>query len=166
LQLWKGIVPVAEGNGIKVIARNRRASHDYHLEKTFEAGMVLHGSEIKSIRANRINLQEGFVQERDGELWLMNVHISPYKQAGVYGYVDPMRPRKLLLHKKEIVQIISRIRERGYTVVATMVFLQNGKAKVEIALAKGKKQYDKREDLAKRDSEREIRQALKERSQE
>lgn len=157
---------MAEGNAIKVIARNRRASHDYHLEKTYEAGIVLRGSEIKSIRDNRVNLQEGFVQEREGELWLMNVHISPYKQAGVYGYVDPMRPRKLLLHKKEIAQIISRIRERGYTVVPTMVFLQRGRAKIEIALARGKKQYDKRADLAKRDSEREIRQALKDRSQE
>jgi len=152
--------------GIKVIARNRRASYDYHLEKSFQAGLVLRGSEIKSIRANRINLQEGFVEERDGELWLLNVHISPYEQAGVYGYVDPVRPRKLLLHKKEIAQITSRIRERGYTVVPTMVFLQHGRAKVEIALAKGKKQYDKRADLAKRDSDREIRQALKERSQE
>jgi SsrA-binding protein len=149
------------GEKIKVIARNRRASHDYHLEKTFQAGLVLRGSEIKSIRANRINLQEGYVQERDGELWLMNVHISPYEQAGVYGYVDPMRPRKLLLHKKEIAQIVSKIRERGYTVVPTMVFLQRGRAKVEIALAKGKRQYDKRADIAKRDSDREIRQAFK-----
>lgn len=148
--------------GIKVIARNRRASHDYHLERSFQAGLVLVGSEIKSIRANRINLQEGFVQEREGELWLLNVHISPYEQAGVYGYVDPIRPRKLLLHKKEIAQIVAKIRERGYTVVPTMVFLQRGRAKIEIALAKGKRQYDKRTDLAKRDSEREIRQALKE----
>jgi SsrA-binding protein len=93
----------------------------------------------------------------------MGVHITPYEQAGVYGYVDPLRPRKLLLHKKEIARIISRIRERGYTVVPTMVFLQRGKAKVEIALAKGKRQYDKRADLAKRDSDREIRQAMKER---
>jgi SsrA-binding protein len=150
-------------DGIKIIARNRRASHDYHLETTYHAGIVLVGSEIKSIRGNRVNLQEGFVQERDGELWLMNVHISPYEQAGIYGYVDPMRPRKLLLHKKEIAQIISRVRERGYTVVPTMIFLQRGRAKVEIALAKGKRQYDKRADIAKRDSDREIRQALKER---
>ncbi len=149
--------------GIKVIARNRRASHDYHLEETFQAGLVLVGSEIKSIRANRINLQEGFVQEREGELWLMSVHISTYEQAGIYGYVEPLRPRKLLLHKKEIARIISRVRERGYTVVPTMVFLQRGKAKAEIALAKGKRQYDKRADLAKRDSDREIRQAMKER---
>jgi SsrA-binding protein len=157
---------VAEGNAIKVIARNRRASHDYHLEKTYEAGLVLRGSEIKSIRANRISLQEGFVQERDGELWLMSVHITPYEQAGVYGYVDPLRPRKLLLHKKEIAQVISKIRERGYTVVPTMVFLQRGRAKVEIALARGKRQYDKRADLAKRDSDREIQQAMKDRYRE
>ncbi|MEO8392488.1 MAG: SsrA-binding protein SmpB [Chloroflexota bacterium] len=152
--------------GIKVIARNRRASYDYHLEKSFHAGLVLQGAEIKSIRSNRINLQEGFVQEREGELWLMSVHISPYEQAGIYGYIDPLRPRKLLLHKKEIALIISKIRERGYTVVPTMIFLQRGRAKVEIALAKGKKQYDKRADLAKRDSDREIRQALKDRAQE
>lgn len=150
-------------DGIKIIARNRRASHDYHLEETYQAGLVLVGSEIKSIRANRINLQEGFVQEREGELWLMSVHITPYEQAGVYGYVEPLRPRKLLLHKKEIARIISRVRERGYTIVPTMVFLQRGRAKVEIALAKGKRQYDKRADLAKRDSDRQIRQALKER---
>ncbi len=157
---------MASKEGIKVIARNRRASHDYHLEQSFQAGIVLNGAEIKSIRANRINLQEGFVQEKDGEMWLLGVHISPYEQAGIYGRVEPLRPRKLLLHKKEIAQIISRIRERGYTVVPTMVFLERGRAKVEIALAKGKKQYDKRADIAKRDSDREIRQALKERQQE
>jgi SsrA-binding protein len=149
--------------GIKVIARNRRASHEYHLEKTFDAGLVLRGSEIKSIRANQISLQEGFVEERSGELWLLNVHITPYEQAGVYGRVEAMRPRKLLLHKKEIAFIISKIRERGYTVVPTMVFLQRGRAKVEIALAKGKKLYDKRADESKRESDREIQRALKDR---
>ncbi len=149
--------------GIKVIARNRRASHDYHLERTFEAGLVLRGSEIKSIRTNQINLTEGFVEERSGELWLLNVHITPYEQAGVYGRVEAMRPRKLLLHKKEIALIISKIRERGYTVVPTMVFLQRGRAKVEIALAKGKKLYDKRADESKRESDREIQRALKDR---
>lgn len=153
-------------DGIKIITRNRRASHEYHLERTYQAGIVLTGAEIKSIRANNINLQDGFVQERDGELWLLNVHITPYQQAGTYGYTEPLRPRKLLLHKKEIATIISRIRERGYTVIPTMVFLQKGKAKVEIALAKGKKLYDKRADVAKRDTDRQIRQALKERSRE
>jgi SsrA-binding protein len=148
--------------GIKVIARNRKASYDYHLEGTYEAGMVLMGAEIKSIRANRISLQEGYVEERDGELWLLNVHVSPYEQSGVYGAFEPLRPRKLLLHKREIAQIITRSRERGYTIVPTMVYLKKGRAKIEIALAKGKKLYDKRQDNAKRDAEREIRQALKE----
>ena len=151
------------GEGIKVIARNRKAGHDYYLEETYRAGIVLTGTEIKSIRANRVNLQDGFVEERAGELWLIGVHISPYEQAGIFGYVDPIRPRKLLLHKREIRQIISRIRERGYTCVPTMIFLERGKAKVEIALAKGKKMYDKREAIARRDTEREIRQAMKER---
>ena len=103
---------------------------------------------------------------RGGEMWLLDVNISPYEQAGVYGKVDPLRTRKLLLHKKQIAQIASRMRERGYTVVPTMVYLKDGRAKVEIALAKGKKQYDKRADIAKRDSDREIRKALKERSYE
>jgi SsrA-binding protein len=148
-------------DSIKVITRNRKASHDYFLEDTFQAGIVLTGTEIKSIRANRINLQDGFVEERDDELWLLNVHISPYEQAGIYGQVDPIRPRKLLLHKREIAQIIGKINERGYTCIPTMIFLQRGRAKVEIALAKGKKQYDKRAAIAKRDSDREIRQAMK-----
>ncbi len=149
-------------DGIKVIARNRKASHDYHLEQTFEAGVALMGAEIKSIRANRINLQDGYVEFRDGELWLLNVHISPYEQGGIYGAFEPMRPRKLLLHKREIALIISRISERGYTCVPTSVYLRKGRAKFEIALAKGKKTYDKRAAIAKRDADREIRQAMKE----
>src|SRR5215510_3948866 len=148
--------------GIKVITKNRKAQHDYHLEKSYQAGLVLQGSEIKSIRANHINLGDGFVQEKNGELWLLGVHISPYEQASSFSRHDPVRPRKLLLHKKEIAQIIAQSRERGYTVVPTMVYLERGRAKVEIALAKGKKLYDKREAIAKRDSEREIRRALKE----
>jgi len=150
-------------DGIKIIARNRKASHEYFLEDRYEAGIVLTGSEIKSIRANKISLVDGFVQERGGELWLMGVHISPYEQGGAFGHVDPVRPRKLLLHKREIARISDRIRERGYTVVPTMVYLTRGLAKVEIALAKGKRLYDKRQTLAKRDSEREIRRALKDR---
>ena len=147
---------------IKIITRNRKAQHDYHLERAFNAGIVLQGSEIKSIRSNNINLRDGFVQERDGELWLIGVHISPYEQGLMFGHTDPIRPRKLLLHKKEIAQIISKSRERGYTVVPTMVYLERGRAKVEIALAKGKKEYDKRDAISKRDSDREIRRAMKE----
>jgi SsrA-binding protein len=151
-----------EKTGIKVITRNRKAQHDYTLERTYDAGIVLQGSEIKSIRSNNINLQDGFVQERNGELWLMGVHISPYEQASVFGHHDPVRPRKLLLHKKEIAQLIDQSRERGYTIVPTMVYLERGRAKIQIALAKGRKQYDKRAVIAKREADREIRRALKE----
>ncbi len=150
-----------ESGGRKTITRNRKASHSYFLEERFEAGLVLIGSEIKSIRANRINITDGFVQEQRGELWLMGVHISSYEQAGYFGHTDPLRPRKLLLHRREIARIIDRIRERGYTVVPTQVFLERGKAKVEIALAKGKKLYDKRDSLAKRESDRAIQRAMK-----
>lgn len=147
---------------IKVISHNRKAQHDYHLERSYEAGIVLQGSEIKSIRANNINLRDGFVQEKNGELWLIGVHISPYEQANMFGHKDPMRPRKLLLHKREIAQILSQSREKGYTIIPTKLYLERGKAKITIALAKGKKLYDKRHDIAKRDSDREIRRALKE----
>ncbi len=153
-------------SGRKIVARNRKATFNYSLEETFEAGLVLTGPEIKSIRLNRVNFQDGFIEERDGELWLIGMHISPYEQSGIYGRVDPDRPRKLLLHRKEIRQITSRIRERGYTCVPTALYLVRGKAKVEIALARGKKLYDKRADIAKRDSDREIRQTLKERYRE
>lgn len=149
-------------SGIKIITKNRKAQFDYHLERTYQAGIVLQGSEIKSIRANNINLRDGFVQEKNGELWLIGVHVSPYDQASIFGHDDPVRPRKLLLHKREIAQIIDQSRERGYTVIPTMVYLQRGRAKVEIALAKGKKLYDKRDSIAKRDSQREIRRAMKE----
>lgn len=148
--------------GRKIITRNRRASHEYHLDESFDAGIVLTGSEIKSIRNNNINLQDGYVADKEGELWLMGVHISPYKQASRFDAVDPVRPRKLLLHKKEIARIIDRLRERGYTAVPTVVYLERGKAKVEIAMAKGKKLHDKRQSIAKRESDREIRRVLKE----
>lgn len=147
---------------VKVIARNKKAHHDYNLEDKFEAGLVLMGSEIKSIRANKVNLTDGFVQERGGELWLLNVHIAIYDEAGIFGHSDPLRPRKLLLKKREIAELSARIRERGYTVVPTSLYLSKGRAKIEIALARGKKQYDKRDAIAKRDAERQIRRALKE----
>src|SRR5258708_39798858 len=149
----------------KIVTTNRKAHYDYSIEQTLEAGMVLMGSEIKSIRANHVNLKDGYVVERNGELWLMNVHISPYDQASIFGH-DPMRPRKLLLHHKEIARLVTGMRERGYTIIPTMLYLKKGRAKVEIALAKGKKQYDKRADLAKKEGEREIARALRERDQE
>jgi len=154
-------MPKAE-TGRKVIANNRKAYHDYSLEDSVEAGLVLTGSEIKSIRDNRVNLRDGYVMEQNGELWLMNVHISGYDFAS-YADHDPLRPRKLLLHKKEIARFIIRIRERGYTIVPTLMYLKDGRAKVEIALARGKKQYDKRDAMAEKDSNRDIARALKER---
>jgi SsrA-binding protein len=145
-----------------VIATNRKARHNYTLEETLEAGLVLVGSEIKSIREHRVNLGEGYVEERGGELWLMDVHIAEYKQASRFGH-EATRPRKLLLHRKEINRLMGRMREKGYTVVPTQLYLKRGRAKVEIALARGKKQYDKREAIAQRDSDREVRRAMKER---
>ena len=149
----------------KVVATNRKASHEYTLEENIEAGIVLMGSEIKSIRDNRVNLKDGYVLEQNGELWLMNVHISSYDQASVFGH-DPLRPRKLLLHRKEIARLISRVREKGYTIVPTQLYLKRGRAKVEIALGRGKRQYDKRAAIAERDSKREVERALRERERE
>jgi SsrA-binding protein len=147
----------------KIVSTNRKARHDYEILDTYEAGLALTGSEIKSIRAGHVSLREGFVQPRDNELWLLNVHIASYDQAGRFGH-DPLRPRKLLLHRKEINRIVARVQEKGLTVVPLVVYLTRGLAKVEIALARGKKHYDKRETLRERDTERQIRRALREHS--
>ncbi|HEY68718.1 MAG: SsrA-binding protein [Chloroflexi bacterium] len=149
-------------SGIKVIATNRKAARDFHLEERHEAGLVLTGTEIKSIRAGRVNLSDGYVQPRNGELWLLNVHIAPYDPSGRYGH-EPRRPRKLLLHRREINRLIARVQERGYTIVPVRLYLKDGLAKVEIALARGKRKYDKRQAIAKRDAQREIDRELKER---
>jgi SsrA-binding protein len=149
--------------GIKIVATNRKATHDYAIEDHFEAGIALLGTEIKSIRAGQANLREGYVQVRGTELWLVNTHIAPYDPAGREGH-DPLRPRKLLLHHKEIAKLLTRIQERGYTIIPLKLYLKNRRAKVEIALARGKRQYDKRETIAKREAGRQIERALKERS--
>lgn len=146
----------------KVISTNRKARHDYEILELFEAGLVLTGSEIKSIRAGHVNLREGYVQVQGDELWLLNTHISSYEQAGVYGH-DPLRPRKLLLHRREIDRIFSRVQEKGLTIVPTLLYLVRGKAKVEIALARGKKLYDKRAAMRTRESQRQIERTLRER---
>jgi len=147
---------------VKVIARNRKATHDYRVENRYEAGLVLLGSEIKSIRAGGVNLREGYVSPRDGELWLVNVHIAPFKPAGRGGH-EPRRSRKLLLSRREIDRLTSRVQERGYTIIPLRLYLTHGRAKVEIGLAKGKRQYDKRSTIAKRESDRQIERTLKER---
>ncbi|NIV29591.1 MAG: SsrA-binding protein SmpB [Anaerolineae bacterium] len=147
---------------IKIIATNRKARHEYHFDDTYEAGLVLMGSEIKSIRAGRVSLQEGFVLFEEGEAWLVNVHIAQYDAASRQNH-EPKRRRKLLLHRRQIDRLHGRTREKGYTVIPTKLYLKDGRAKVEIALARGKRQYDKRQAIAKRDSKRQVERAIKER---
>lgn len=144
---------------IKVISENRKARHDYFIEETLEAGIVLQGTEVKSIRLGRVNLKDSFARVENGEVFVYGMHISPYEQGNRFNH-DPLRPRKLLLHKREIRRLLGKVREDGYTLVPTRLYFSNGKCKVELALAKGKKLYDKRESLAKRDAERRARQAL------
>ena len=145
---------------IKTIATNRKAYHDYHLGNRIEAGLVLTGSEIKSIRAGRVNLREAYIRPEAGELWLVNAHIARY-DAGSYLSHEPTRPRKLLLHRKQINNLIGKEAEKGLTLVPLKLYIKNSLAKVEVAPAKGKKLYDKRESIARRETEREIGRAIK-----
>jgi SsrA-binding protein len=141
--------------GEKTICQNRKARHNYHILETYEAGMVLKGTEVKSLRAGRANLKDSYARVQDGELWLENMHISPYEQGNRFNH-DPTRARKLLMHKGEIMRLWGKTRENGLALVPLRVYFKNGRAKVELALAKGKKLHDKREEIAKRDAEREI----------
>lgn len=145
--------------GEKIVARNRRARHEYFILETFEAGIALQGSEIKSIRAGQISLSEAYIRVDGKEAWLEDAHIAPYEQASIYNH-EPRRPRKLLLHGSEIRKLWNDVRQKGVTVIPLSVYLKNGRAKVEIAIAKGKKLYDKRAEIAKRDSQREIERHL------
>jgi SsrA-binding protein len=153
---------VAADQGKKIIASNRRARHDYTIEDTVEAGLVLTGTEVKSLRAGRATLTEGFGQITDHEAWLHGVHIPEYTQ-GTWTNHDPRRIRKLLLHRREIDKLASSIQERGLTLVPLSLYFSGGKVKIELALARGKRAYDKRQDLAKRDAAREIDRALRRR---
>ncbi len=145
---------------IKIIATNRKASFEYFLMEKFEAGLVLQGSEIKSIRAGQISIQESYVDvPNESEAWLVEAHIAPYEQAGTHFNHEPKRKRRLLLHKKQIREMWNEIRIKGMTVVPTRVYLKGGRAKIEIALAKGKKAYDKRATIAKRDEARDNERA-------
>lgn len=146
----------------KVVATNRKASHEYFLGERFEAGLVLEGSEIKSIRAGQISLAEAYVHLDGHEAWLMDAHIAPYEHASIYNH-NPRRPRKLLLHRREINRLWNEVRKKGITIVPTRVYIKNGIAKVEISIAKGKKQYDKRQEIAKRDTQRDIERSLRQR---
>lgn len=146
--------------GDKTLVSNRRARREYSIEETYEAGLVLKGPEIKSIRAGRANLQDSYVTIRDGEAWLVNTHISPYKQASIENH-EPKRDRKLLLNRREIDRLVGKVQAKGYTMIPLRLYLKNNRAKVEIALAKGKKLYDKRADLAKRQAQRDMERAMR-----
>lgn len=144
---------------MKVVATNKKAGRDYELGDRLEAGLALMGTEIKSIRARHVSLAESFVRIDGGEAWLMNAHIAPYDPASRMNH-EPLRPRKLLLHRREIDRLFEKIRQQGFTVVPTRMYIERGRAKVEIALAKGKKKYDKRQAIAKRDAERDVARVL------
>ena len=144
----------------KIIATNRRAYHDYSIEETMEAGMVLLGTEIKSLRAGKVSLAQSYAKPEKGELWLLNAHIAPYESGNRYNH-DPARPRKLLMHHKEIRELASKVMEKRFAIVPLRVYLKKGRAKVELGLGKGKRLYDKRESIARREANRDIERTLK-----
>ncbi len=144
---------------IKVVANNRKARHDYHIEDTLETGIVLTGSEIKSIRGGQVNLRDSYATVRNGELWLLNAHISPYKQATHQNH-EPKRERKLLAHRREINRLTGKLQEKGLTLIPLRIYLKDSRAKVELGLGRGKKLYDKRQTLRERDDRRRMERAL------
>jgi SsrA-binding protein len=146
----------------KIFNTNRKASHDYHLLERFEAGLALTGTEVKAIRAGQVNLKDSFAQIRNGEAWLVNCHVSPYEYGNRQNH-DPLRTRKLLLHSREIHKLTGKVEEKGLTLIPTKIYLKKGRIKCEIALAKGKKLYDKRETERRKDDAREAQKAMKER---
>lgn len=148
--------------GTKIVATNRKARHEYFILESLESGIALQGSEIKSIRAGQISLAEAYIRIDGQEAWLEDAHIAPYEQASINNH-DPRRPRKLLLHRDEILKLWNMVRQKGVTVIPLNVHLKDGRAKLEIAVAKGKKLYDKRAEIAKRDSEREIERHYRDR---
>lgn len=149
--------------GIKIIATNRRARHDYHIDETLEAGIVLTGSEVKSLRDGKLNMSEAFVRIEDDEAYLFNCHISPYEQGG-YANHDPLRKRKLLMHRGELKKWRKATEQKGFTIVPLRIYFRNSYAKVEIGLARGKKLYDKRADIAEQESQRRLKKVMSERN--
>ena len=149
-------------NKKRMIANNKKAYHDYFLEETFEAGISLKGTEVKSLRMGRCSIKEAFVRIENGEVMLYQMHIPPYEKGNIFNR-DPLRPRKLLMHKAEIRKLLGKIKEKGYTLVPVEVYFSGSLVKVKIALARGKKLYDKRDDMAKKDASRKIDQAMKQR---
>ncbi len=161
------ILPVKQvcllmGDDVRVIARNKKARHDYFVEDTLEAGIELAGTEVKSIRGGKVNIKDSFARIENGEVFLHNMHISPYEKGNIYNK-DPLRTRRLLLNKREIRKLIGYIQQKGYALIPLSVYITRGLVKIELAVAKGKKVYDKREDIARKDAQRRIERALKER---
>lgn len=151
--------------GLKVVAQNKKAYHDYIILDTYEAGIALTGTEIKSIRAGQVNLRDGFAAVEDGEIWLQNVHVAPYTQANRENH-EPRRPRKLLLHRREINRLTGKLQEKGLTLVPLKMYLKNNRAKVELGLGQGKKSYDKRAALKEKESDRQISRSIGRRQKE
>ena len=149
-------------DGIKVIAQNRKARHDYFIEETYEAGIVLTGTEVKSIRQGKVNLKDSYAAVKQGEVFVHNMHVSPYEKGNIYNQ-DPVRDRKLLLNRREINKLIGYVQQRGYSLIPLQVYLTRGLVKVQLAVAKGKKLYDKRADMAARDAKRDMERAFRER---
>jgi len=152
---------MADPTHIKNIAENRKARYDYFIEDTFEAGMALVGTEVKSLRGGRANLKDSYAKIANGEVWVHQLHITPY-QFAYYGNHDPLRPRKLLLHKREIKKLYGKINEQGYSLIPLKMYFKSGRVKLLLGLAKGKKKYDKRDTLRKRDQERDLQRARRE----
>lgn len=148
--------PASEETSERVVTTNRKARHDYHILESLEAGIALTGTEVKSVRQAAVTLTEGFAQLRNGEVWLVKVHISPYKQ-GSYANVDPVRERRLLLHRKEIRKLASRLQDKGTTLIPLKIYFKGNKAKLQLGVCRGKRDYDRRADVARRDAERDLR---------
>ncbi|MCX8027260.1 MAG: SsrA-binding protein SmpB [Thermodesulfovibrionales bacterium] len=145
---------------MKIIAQNRKAYHDYHIEETLEAGIVLKGTEVKSIRDGKINLKDSYVIIKDLEAFLLNCHISPYSHGNILNH-DPLRTRKLLLHKKEIIRLLGKINQKGFTLIPLKVYIKDNLVKIEIGLAKGKRQYEKRDSIKEKEAKRDIEKGMK-----
>ena len=151
---------MADKNSVKIIAQNKKAYHDYFVEEKYEAGVELFGTEVKSIRAGKVNVKESYCDIKDGEVFVVGMHISPYEQGNVFNK-DPLRPKKLLLHKREILKLFGLVSQKGYTLVPLQVYLSNSRVKIEIGLCRGKKLYDKRDDMARNDAKRDMERAFK-----
>ena len=147
---------------VKIACENRKARHDYFIHEAYEAGLELFGTEVKSLRAGKANLKDSYAEIKNGELFLQNMHISPYEQGNIFNH-EPLRPKRLLMHKGEILKLFGKTREKGFTLIPLKVYFKRGRAKVELALASGKHTYDKRQDLAAKAAKREVERALKDR---